>query len=335
MIRNKNGKKSGFTLLEMMIAIALFGVVFALFFQIMMGIQNYILHFQGYVFLDKKGSDIIYVVREDLLQSKKIYERGSDWDPLNGLNINMTPALVPGYHRLPDIAGAADDEELAVDTSYASGKTGNVIFFLKRDVVAKCDLNSADDAIDYHVDLYRFVCYYTNMISNDRTFRPSTYRRDLIRWESKLYADYIQITSIDDLADRIKVLELLLADGVTHLLRPGENDPANAFFPINTSKTDGFDNADSSYQIQQAQSGHPVYFPSKVSLGINTVTTNPRAWKYSNLDTAPTDFPGGFEVQVVGLATHNVLIRLHLMKLIPTGYVIPKVHEIIVKTNVY
>jgi hypothetical protein len=345
----KTGRQTGITLLEVMI-----GAAITMFLMSLIGsfiFQNFNNH--QYLKIQAQLKDrmqmSLYKMERELAQVKKLMSNDTLGNAYLGkIPLPTTPAPSDiGLIVLPTIRSTgslslAKTCNLYPDEYFWPLAYGNSLFFarLNRTFSNFPGITNPDQNLR-NIDIYQFVLYY---VKNNDPSEPiidtwnsgaNMRAQTLIRWESKLYADYTQFKDYMGFlsaANQTLVNSALQNAGVTALWDPNSATANGSFYTIATTATPSA--KANSYKIEELRKGRGVLIQSEGS-AVYSVAYNKQndktAANYFPLDTpvpafyksspspdatacgplavpssAPTyggpanAFPGGFEVGIVG-----------------------------------
>jgi prepilin-type N-terminal cleavage/methylation domain-containing protein len=307
----KHNKISGFTLLEVMIVLTLFSMVMIASFELISSINSSSELMQGTSFMTEWGQKAIDRINLDVTQSRMIYENNSIGVAYQGrLQIEAAYPVLTGT-LLPKVDSTGT---FRLDTTVT--RTGNALLFIQEMTPFSTTIGSTLR----RVNIYRMVYYYLSPNNNSFGGRSSSLR--LVRWQSKEFADYEQITAMSAVISRQTIANALYNErGITYYWLP-RNTPDTAFYEYDTDDIDDDDddNIDDDpnalYVMQKERSDSVI---GLLGFGSSSISWNKTATftvpvtvpKFAIADQTGTGFPHGFEVQIIGpTGARQVMVRL-------------------------
>lgn len=318
-------KKTGVTLVELMLAIAVLGIILPLITMFFSRIVNRFGIYEMTTQLRKANQQSMNRIHLRIGSCKRLFENSSnDMAFLARVDLSGCPSVLTGS-KLPLIE---ETGSLVVNTtSFINASVGNSIFFATTDMTSTLsDVYDSTDALNtVKIDVYRFYYYYLTPDNSRSVDGRSTYK--IVEWKSIKYADYNQLNDISDATLRQNTAAALYNDGIFYAMNISQINVSNAFYQITNAG------------IIIIQPSHSITLDEFTTLtdimtgimgsgyiyGISSNTTGwTRAPKtvplYAN---AGGLFPGGFEVAIVGQSGgRKVFLRSVLVSQYGTQYII-------------
>ena len=305
-------KNSGFTLVEIMVAIIVFALIIPGVVVLLMTVNKGFTAYEAANQLKKNNQETLNRIFIKLTGAKRIFQNNSsDNAYLARIMLSSCPAVLPGS-TLPTI------EETGTltpgTTSFIAASVGNSIFFANNDST-QILYNIADSGSSTHtvyIDVYRFYYYYLTSEYPKPIYDKPSYA--LVEYRSQSYADYNQIQNISDTIKRKNTVSALCTNGITFAWNVSATDVSTAF---STMSATGLIQPSPNHQIPETE--HKIL--TNILTGITGggyrygISPNSSGWAKApkivpQYAVANNDFPGGFEVVVTGpSAGRKILIR--------------------------
>lgn len=307
----------GVSVVELLVALFLMSIVGLMFFQLFAGTLKTTMVLESEADLTFLGQRAVNDVRAELMQSRMMFQddaRGQAY--LAKLQMAGTPPRLANL-KLP----LANPTGLIEPEGASDGFAGNAILIARQlnPLVVNVDHDSDGSTpnVDFLLDQYQFQFFYLSP-DPDRNFAGNGFYLDLIRTESKPYADYFQLSGYDA-ALRSRLNSALDAQGVEHAWDPGA-DPLNAFYSIVTDGSFVLRAAHRPEMDYRKESMLPEFAGGRVtgamtySVGVQGTDVTKGKAPLSVIAYPNALFPSGLEVMIAGPSgTRKVYMRLVLM----------------------
>jgi len=321
-------RRAGVTLVEMMVATALFVVVWGAFIGVVISIQTDFRFHAAKSTLLQWNQRIVNDVRSDVISTRGYFEN-------NALGLGYFDALSLDAESLPIDTlrlPTIDENGDFVPDVPGNQKTGNALFFIKTlpPFVQTVAVDAYGNTETYRINVYQFILYHLTL-RPDETVGDHQGALDLIRWASIPVADYDQIMTIEDPDpnDSVDPREELAAAfeseyNSTWLWDAGEEVDSAFHQYVAGGGIDSSPTANMSIP-RDPEVGLASVIPAgmttlkQASVCFNTSTPD---WgigvtvpQYAVESSDGDGFPHGFEVQLVGASgSRRLLIRVALAK---------------------
>jgi prepilin-type N-terminal cleavage/methylation domain-containing protein len=194
--RKRSRRERGTTLMEMIVVVAIFSVVFIISYSLLEDTVKTSLFIEAHTDLPVYGQQAVNTIQRELLQTRTVYEgtAGSLGPayfaaltlpaqyPL--LTDSQMPVLNPVGTLIPDTAG----------TRF----TGNCLLIVRQlapavvtNLANGCATSGTCKLL---VDRYQFELFYLTKVTGGRSFSGTGYWLDAIQAKSAIYADFTQLT---------------------------------------------------------------------------------------------------------------------------------------------
>ena len=300
--------RSGFTLVELLIAIAVFAIVVPVMVTFFSTVIKNFTSFEATNQLKKTNQESLNRIHLKLKSCKRIFTRAdgsyvvkistSEYPGLSASklpNIEVTGSLVPG------------------NAVFISSNAGNSLLFANNDSTQILENVQDAGAVNrtVYIDLYRFNYYYLSTKNPKTIFdKPSCV---LMEWRSVRYADWNQLVSS---TDTIKITNTVIAlrnSGILYSWNPSASS-ATGFFTLGGS---GVITSSATHQIQRDKYKILTQMTTGIMGGGYRYGISPNSAGWGRAPkvvpvyaTASGNFPSGFEVVIVGSAgARKVLVR--------------------------
>jgi prepilin-type N-terminal cleavage/methylation domain-containing protein len=311
---SRSGQR-GFTIAELTVSLFLMSIISLIFYQIFIGTMRTNMMLESHNDLAMLGQRSVNFVKEEVLQSKVLYQddsRGQSY--LAKLSVPTGLAVLSGS-LLPVI-----DTTTSFVPDSATRRTGNSLLLLREQVPSSYwidhDADSGTADIEALADLYTFQYLYLTQ-NPARSFKGLGYYLDLITAGSQPYASYVQISGMTATA-RAAVAQRLTTAGVNYALDPWK-DAGQAFYQLASDGT-LTGPVDHTIDLSLSESLLPEFRGGRIAGKMNYsvgVQLNPALATIEPINLyaqANGAFPGGLETQIVGASSaRKVMVRLMLV----------------------
>lgn len=306
----------GLTMVEVMVGFLLFTVISLTMHQLLIGTTTANGFLEGRNDLTTFGQRVVNELRGSVAQSRMLFEDDTiGGEYLAKLVIHDDWPVAAGS-RLPVIDQTGN---LEPDTT-GNDRTGNSFLSVRELepllVMVDHDNDSSTADVEFLADRFTFEYVYLSENTSRDFARTGSYL-DLVRGQSRIYANYFQLSGLSSLAKTQAGAALAAAD-VNFAWNPRQPH-SSAFYRIQSS---GLLSARPNHNInvkQETASLLPEFVGGRVHAALN-YSVAPQTPAYDVPDTvslfanATSDFPGGFEVQICGPSgARRILMRLVLL----------------------
>ena len=293
----QSSSQAGFTLLEMMVALIMFGVMASIVEHTLGSTQRAERQLSAVRRVTARCEKIAYEVLDEVNRSRKLFQgdtTGQDY--LDALDLSRDPILTNARLPLFD-----EINPMGMDAA-GDPRTGNILFFVREGEAVEA-VADASSGLRRSIDLHRFVCVYpretTRVLVSDSQMFPA---RDLVVWRSALYPSHAQLMAIEDTDERASVVRDLVDRYGCDYAWDANADVDAAFFELGSLGGIGA-SATTSLVIEEdvdaSDRGRLVY--ADVQLARTAPTDFHRRSRFT-ADDVSTWVPDGFEVKIVGIS---------------------------------
>ncbi len=301
--------KLGATMVELMMAVAIFGIVTPVIAMLLMQTTKSYSMYEAATQLRVTNQATLNRIYLRLGSCKRIFNNtAADNVYLSSISGPGAPMILTGS-VLPTIQEIGT---LALGTTnFNQASVGNCLFFASNDSMPT--LLSGTSTVK--VDVYRLNYYYLTAVTPKPIRAAPSY--NVIEWQSIQFADYDQITSIPTTGNKQQnAIAALYAMGIKNAWDSTQTSENSAFFSFSSA---GGITAAGSYTIPMYRFKVLTSMITGVVIGGFSygVSSNSSKWTtpacpktIPEYGVASNNFPGGFEVAIAGSSSGRaVLIR--------------------------
>ena len=321
--RNERGpREAGMSLIEVTVSLILMLVIGAVVFEMLIGTSRVSILAEGNNDLSTMGQQAVNTVLNDMLQAKLVLQEDSTGTPYRTLFTSRFPVGTTVYanSRMPIMDPNTSSIGADPGPNNIANRTGNSVIVVRQlqpvAISYDHDGTASTANINFMADRYQFDYYFLRQ-NTSASFAGLGYYLDLILAKSQIVADYFQLSAIP--INGSQVVQGLRTQSPAILLAwdPGKPVSTPAFYDLasNGSMTS---NANPTFTVTLTSllpqfTGGRISGRMEYSVGLNASTPLPLQDLIPQFATASSNFPGGFEVQIVGpTRSRKVMIRLVL-----------------------
>jgi prepilin-type N-terminal cleavage/methylation domain-containing protein len=197
MTKQRSRRQRGVTLMEMMVVVAIFSVIFIISYTLLEDTVKTSLFLEEHNDLPVYGQAAVNAIQRELLQTRTVFEgTATSFGPgyFSALTFPATFPLLAGS-QLPVL----NPTGTLVPDSAATRYTGNVLLIARQlppAIVNGLSIGCATGAsknCSLAIDRYQFEVFYLTKVTGSQNFAATGYYIDIIQAKSVIYADYSQL----------------------------------------------------------------------------------------------------------------------------------------------
>lgn len=351
MTKQRYRRQRGVTLMEMMVVVAIFSVVFIISYTLLEDTVKTSLFLEEHNDLPVYGQSAVNAIQRELLQTRTVFE-------------GTATSFGPGYYsaltfpaNYPLLAGSQlpvlnPTGNLVPDT--ATRYTGNILLIARQlppAVITGLSIGCATGAsanCTLAIDRYQFEVFYLTKVTGAQNFASQGYYIDIIQAKSVIYADYSQLNQWVSLGpsstDKNSVASKLSGyqDPFTHISQATTQAwnssvaAPSAFYTITASLgftaivspkialptaaslvrglSGGRVSGKMAYTVGFRPSAARFNLATDITKSDGTIVVKDPIPKYAVFDSSQPLFPSGLEILMVGPAgSRRILSRVVIM----------------------
>lgn len=218
--RKRSERQRGITLMEMIVVVAIFSVVFIISYSLLEDTVKTSLFLEEHNDLPIYGQSAVNAIQRELLQTRIVFEgSAASFGPgyFSALTFPAQYPLLTGS-KMPVLNPTGT---LIPDTN--TRYTGNCLLIARQLAPALVKGLSAGAGGSLLVDRYQFELFYLTQRTGGHGFAGQTFYLDAIQAKSDIYADYSQLFQWSALGTTTSADKTAVATALSNFKEPGSN----------------------------------------------------------------------------------------------------------------